>query len=382
MTWLIIILAVIVLLYVRSLFNKRMDATENKRANRNETSLWDGLCLKFREYLDFTQKKLQSDRLEIVNQKGETITFQKALTDIIVTYKLNGTVEKTWKFPFWVALNTAFKSIDDYYNSLKELKVFEEPGITSIYSLNGKYGLWNSGYTTPIDKEKLTDAIYDEINDKYVYARGWNRLITVKKDGFYGIINIHGQTILECKYDLIESQNIIDDYTTAIYNDLTLFDEHRIKTDLLDEWIKANITNGELDSQYAIDKAFNIISCRDSFTAIKNGKYGVVSYYDIEILPFIYDKVEWVNDYLFIVIVNGRYGIVWNKNRVLVPCEYTRIAVLNNNMFGTIDGGLESQLFRIKKLNSTEAIINGNGKVIIPFMTTQLLEQQIKRLLY
>lgn len=117
MTWLIIILAVIVLLYVRSLFNKRMDATENKRANRNETSLWDGLCLKFRNYLDFTQKTMLSDRMDIVNQTGDTITFQKSLTDIIVTYRLNGTVEKTWKFPFWVALNTAYMNIDEYYKS-------------------------------------------------------------------------------------------------------------------------------------------------------------------------------------------------------------------------------------------------------------------------
>lgn len=381
MTWLIIILVVIVLLYVPRLFNKRIDATENKRANRNETSLWDGLCLKFRKYLDFTQKSMLSDRMEIANQKGETITFQKALTDIIVTYKLNGKVEKTWKFPFWVAIDTAFKAIDDYYISSKELKIYEEQGITSIYSLNGKYGLWNPGYTTPVEKERLTDAIYEEINDKYVYARGWNRLITVKKDGLYGIINLHGQTMLECRYDLIESYNIIDDYTTAIYNDLTLYDENRVKSDLLNEWIKANTTKGELDSQNAIEEAFNIILCRDNFTAIKNSKYGVVSYYDIEILPFIYDKIEWVNDYLFIVTINGKYGIVWN-NKVIVPCEYTKIAALNNNMFGTIEGGLDCQLFRVQMQNSTEAVINGNGKLIIPFMDSQSLEQQIYRLLY
>ena len=122
MTWLIIILAIIVLLYVRRLFNKRIDASENRRTLKNENSLWDGLCIKFRKYLDFTQKSLQSDRLEIVNQKGETITFQKALTGIIVTYKLNGTVEKTWKFPFWVALNTAYKNIDESYRSELQVK--------------------------------------------------------------------------------------------------------------------------------------------------------------------------------------------------------------------------------------------------------------------
>lgn len=117
MTWLIIILAVIVLLYVRRLFNKRIDATENKRVIRHEMSLWDGLCIKFQKYLDFTQISLLSDKMEIANQKGETFNFQKDLTDIIVSYKLNGKIEKTWKFPFWVAVNTAYKNIDEYYRS-------------------------------------------------------------------------------------------------------------------------------------------------------------------------------------------------------------------------------------------------------------------------
>lgn len=117
MTWLIIIIAAIVLLYVRSLFNKRIDASENRRAARNEMTLWDGLCLKFRKYLDFTLKSFLPNRMEIANHKGEIIVFQKDLTEIIVTYKLNGKVEKTWKFPFWVALNTAYKYIDEYYRA-------------------------------------------------------------------------------------------------------------------------------------------------------------------------------------------------------------------------------------------------------------------------
>lgn len=117
MTWLIIILAVIGLLYVRRLFNKRIDATENKRVIRHEMSLWDGLCIKFQKYLDFTQISRLSDKMEIANQKGETFNFQKNLTDIIVSYKLNGKIEKTWKFPFWVALNTAYKNIDEYYRA-------------------------------------------------------------------------------------------------------------------------------------------------------------------------------------------------------------------------------------------------------------------------
>ena len=115
MTWLIIIIVAVFLFYVRSLFIKRIDDSENRRAIKNELPLWDGLCLKFQKYLDFTQKFVKSDKMEIANQKGEIFTFQKVITDIAVSYKLNGKVEKTWQFPFWVAVNTAFKNIDEYY---------------------------------------------------------------------------------------------------------------------------------------------------------------------------------------------------------------------------------------------------------------------------
>lgn len=209
MTWLIIIVAVIILLYVRSLFNKRMDATENKRANRNETSLWDGLCLKFRKYLDFTQKSMLSDRMEIVNQKGDTITFQKSHTDIIVTYRLNGTVEKTWKFPFWVALNTAYKNIDEYYRSELQVKAsikhvaemwrisnsrhLTNEEITAIssnrvvksqYGLSVEFSMQKGGviYIPLLDKNKLSENA--EINLQEA------QILTLSKEGEKDIYRI------------------------------------------------------------------------------------------------------------------------------------------------------------------------------------------------
>ena len=382
MRWLIIIIAAVVLLYVRSLFNKRIDGSEHRKATKNELPLWDGLCLKFQKYLDFTQKSILSNKMEIANQKGELFTFQKVVTNIIVSYKLNGKVEKSWKFPFGVALNTAFNSIDDYYASIKEIKVYEEPGVTSVYSIGDKYGLWNSGYTTPLKAKKLTDAIYDAIDDKYVYARGWNRLIKVQMNGLYGIINLHGQTMLECRYTSIEAQNIIDDYTTAIFNDLAVFEEYHVKSDLLEEWIKENTTNNELSTSSAIKNAFNSISCRDSFIVIKNGKFGVVSYYDVEIIPFEYDAIEWVNDYLYIAVKNGKYGVIWIGNKVVIPFFYNHIVTLGIDMFGTLESGLKSQLFRVQDEHSNDAVINGLGEIIIPFMAPHLLEQKMYSLFY
>lgn len=382
MTWLIIILAVIVLLYVRRLFNKRIDASENRRTLKNENSLWDGLGIKFRKYLDFTQKSLQSDRLEIANQKGETITFQKALTDIIVTYKLNGTVEKTWKFPFWVHENTAFNSIDEYYKTTNmPIEVDVEYGVRSVYKYNNKYGLWNSGFS-PRKQDKLTSPIYDEIDDRYVYARGWNRLINVSINGLVGLINLHGQTLLKCNYNTIATHNIIDEYNTALYNDITLFDEFNVKSELLADWLKENTEAGVLKDGYSIESLYSLVNCLDTFIVSKGLKYGVVSYYDIELIPFIYDEIIWVNDLLFIAKKNGRYGLIWDKNQIILPFEFIKISDLKMSFNGTLKDGPKAQLFRVCKSLSSEAVINGLGEIVIPYMNTAKLEQELMRLYY
>lgn len=382
MTWLIIIVAVIILLYVRSLFNKRINASENRRTLKNENSLWDGLCIKFRKYLDFTQKSLQSDRMEIVNQKGETITFQKAFTDIIVTYKLNGTVEKTWKFPFWVHENTAFNSIDEYYKTTNmPIEVDVEYGVRSIYKYNNKYGLWNSGFS-PRKQDKLTSPIYDEIDDRYVYARGLNRLINVSINGLVGLINLHGQTLLKCNYNAIVTHNIIDEYNTALYNDITLFDEFNVKSELLADWLKENTEAGILKDGYSIENLYSLVNCLDTFIVSKGLKYGVVSYYDIELIPFIYDEITWVNDLLFIAKKNGRYGLIWNKNQIVLPFDFIKISDLKISFMGTLEGGLKDQLFRVCKSLSSEAVINGLGEIVIPYMNTAKLEQELMYLYY
>ncbi len=153
MTWVIIIVALIVLLYVRNLFNTKISASYNRSASRNAPSLWDGLCLKFRKYLDFTQRSMLPDRMEIGNQKGETFTFQKGLTDIVVTYTLKGAVIKTWKFPFWVAVNTAYKNIDDYYKAELQPKTISNP--TS--------DLWIITNSRPFTQEEIS-----QVNDTRV----------------------------------------------------------------------------------------------------------------------------------------------------------------------------------------------------------------------
>lgn len=122
MSWIIAVIIAVILLWLHHLYQKRIDREEMDDTNRvssisNPKSLWDSLRIRFRKYLDFTEAELSADKMIISNPKGESFTFHKVLTDIIVTYKLNGVEKKSWKFPFWVHEKTCFNNIDVHYRT-------------------------------------------------------------------------------------------------------------------------------------------------------------------------------------------------------------------------------------------------------------------------
>lgn len=165
MSWIIAVIIAVILLWLHHLYQKRIDREDMNDTNRvssisNPKSLWDSLSIRFRKYLDFTEAELSADKMIISNPKGESFTFHKVLTDIIVTYKLNGVEKKSWKFPFWVHENTAFNSINDYYKAqlkpkssardvsehwkITNSRLFTEDEIMSVVSnrvVKSQYGL-------------------------------------------------------------------------------------------------------------------------------------------------------------------------------------------------------------------------------------------------
>lgn len=118
----------------------------------------------------------------------------------------------------------------------------------------------------------------------------------------------------------------------------------------------------------------------DSFVVSKGLKYGVVGINDIVLLPFNYDEIIWVNDLLFIAKKDDMYGVIWGKNKVVIPFEYIYITHIETSWIGTLEGGFESQLFRVKKDSRREAIIDGLGNIVIPYMGTNQLETEMKKL--
>lgn len=115
-------MAVVILLFARTIFNKKIDASEKKQTVQkpipsSEPSLWNALCAKFKSYLDFTIASQGVNLRTLENKKGEKLVFKKDVTDIIVTYYLKGVEKKVWKFPFWLHVNKAYETIDGYYRS-------------------------------------------------------------------------------------------------------------------------------------------------------------------------------------------------------------------------------------------------------------------------
>ena len=379
MSWLWFALIPVAFLLHRK-WNKKIDREERESyglsSNSKEENVgsW-GVTQRFQHYLDFQVSIKNTNMLVISNSKGESFSFIKPLTDTLVEYKQNNRLIKDWKFPFWVHPNKVYEIIDNFYKiENSPIEIISEPGIRSVYKQNGRYGLWNSGISNL--KDRLTDAIYDEIDDKYVYARSFNRYIKVAQNGLCGILNIYGQKIISCKYNYISAINIIDEEITALKNDLMLFEKNGIQTEILKDYINQNASTHPL----SVEELHNKITFMDSFVVSKGLKYGVVGIDDIVLLPFHYDEIIWVNDLLFIAKKDDRYGVIWGKNKVIIPFEYIYITHIETSWIGTLEGGFESQLFRVKKDSRREAIINGLEKIVIPYMSTNLLEAQMKKL--
>lgn len=125
MSWIIFIIAAIVLIWLHHLYQNKIDR-EERNDNVSSTSVststsaststpWISLQQKFKLYLDFKVIEETPLSLLIANNKGEEFSFQMVATNNVITYKINGSIRREWKFPFWVHENIMFQEIDKFY---------------------------------------------------------------------------------------------------------------------------------------------------------------------------------------------------------------------------------------------------------------------------
>ncbi len=133
MNWTIFIIAIIILIWLHHLYQKKIDIEERK-ANVSSCSTippWISLRQKFKSYLDFKVIKESASSLLIANNKGEEFYFQMVATNNIIVYRVNGIIKKEWKFPFWVHENIMYHDIDQFYKK-ELLKKALQPNIPSV----------------------------------------------------------------------------------------------------------------------------------------------------------------------------------------------------------------------------------------------------------
>lgn len=110
MNWTIFIIAIIILIWLHHLYQKKIDREEREAnvSKHSTDSPWISLLQKFKSYLDFKVIKESSLSLLIANNKGEEFCFQVVATNNIVVYRVNGIIKKEWKFLFWVHENIMY----------------------------------------------------------------------------------------------------------------------------------------------------------------------------------------------------------------------------------------------------------------------------------
>ena len=83
------------------------------------------------------------------------------------------------------------------------------------------------------------------------------------------------------------------------------------------------------DSTNKASKAINI-----SFGSPLNGKFGAINSQGKEIIPLIFDELEFIGSAIRVAI-NYQFGVINYSGEYILPCEYDRICLCNDIIIAT-----------------------------------------------
>ena len=243
-------------------------------------------------------------------------------------------------------------------------------------------------YYVNIFGERITDAIYDD-NWSSIYEDndiGW---IMVRKNDFYGIIDIQGREIIPCIYQEIDPLYIndtISNYLICKKND------------------KCGIL--ETNNNIVFPFIYEGISCKvlenNTIVCCKNKKWGGVNLYTNKtVIPFEYDKFGGLEQNLLFVGKENKWGCINTKGESVIPLIHSeagyfmgeeRCAFQNAKTgvwsiynkrgkaieIGKFDEVLWSteNMFRVMKNGNYGFVNSENGSLIIPCIYDQAFSFQ------
>lgn len=260
-------------------------------------------------------EKLLGDRWTEHNFVGGYAVVTKREKDGIT----QGLIDKDGKFviPFY-----KFFILEDYNNDL--LTVLQ-PVIENGKQVK-KFGFVN------LQGETVIPFRYEMAGD---FSEGFAE---VEMNGKSGYINKAGKLVLPCKYDLAGG----------------------FKGGMA--WVKLNGKQGYINKQGAeviplgeYDRfGANDIGIDGYITAMKNGKYGIISKAGKVLVPFKYDEMKnYIVDGKVCAKINGRWGVIDINDKIILPFKYEDIG------YRAFTSG-----YTMVKLGGKCAYINRQGKLL------------------
>ncbi len=146
----------------------------------------------------------------------------------------------------------------------------------------------------------------------------------VKKNGYWGAIDMLGNVAIPFKYDKI-------DYVEN--SSLVLVNRN-------DKWGFYNIAQQreQIEPKFDIAKRFNnqnAIVCEKAEVLAgcqRKGKYGVIDSYNYHVIPPFYDDIEIVNASTFKVLLNNKYGLIDDKGQFIIDTLYSHLCVISDEI--------------------------------------------------
>ena len=292
------------------------------------------------------------EKAGIVNKKGEVIIEPKYLT----VYIPNPGVDvfacvSEEKMEFFDAKgNELFKEYDEV--SVIEISEYSEDAEKNVltYKKNGKFGLID------LTGKKLTDAIYDDVRS----LEGRPGKILVKKDNKYGLVSSLGQTIIDVKYNAIKS----DGYSSAEdgYSKTGYIISERTDNGIIYGYVDCNgevLVAPKYESVVRVNRKYDDIY----LIVMERGKKGVIKNKK-QLIKNNYQSVNYLEIAdIFVVEKVGKYGFFSIEGDEILKPTYPNYVV--SKEYITVEENEKTVMYdfhgNVVKTNNYESVAEVEG---------------------
>ena len=211
---------------------------------------------------------------------------------------------------------------------------------------NGKYGLID------LEGKQVLECKYDNIYS----LKSVNDNLIVELDGKLGLVNSKGQIIIDAKYTkinilkegykdayLVKDENglygVINTAGEVIleqkYQDIKYISSPTVYMAKEEETIKLVDSNGTVlqtseGEEYVFTKGENVITKKDE-------KYGLETLQGESVIPYDYENLSYAFSIYYIAKKDGKYGIINVNNEVVKDFEYLNMYLLESGNFIVAD---------------------------------------------